>query len=366
MQPALVSLLGGLILACASTAEPPVAGPVAPAASSTAAAPTALMVGREVVFEGMCDASGAVELDAGTFMIADDEDNVLRVYDAARGGPPLAAVDVSPGVGLQPRGKKRPRMPELDLEAATRIGDRAYWLTSHGRNSSGRLRPERMRFFATTLPGPGAAAAQVEVVGSSDRLLDALIADPRFARFGLAAAAERAPKADGGLNLEGMTAGPDGRLLLGFRNPVPDRLALLFTVHAPDRLLAGDGEGEGAGVGADAIGPPIRLDLGGQGVRALTWWRDRYLIVAGHHASGGGPSRLYAWDGAGAPTAIAVDLTGYNPEATFSPDGAAELMLLSDDGEVAIDGQPCKELTDHGRRRFRGVWLRPTPAGADG
>src|SRR5687767_126916 len=87
----------------------------------------------EVVFEGMCDASGAVALSAQRMIAADDEDNVLRVYDVDRGGAPLATADVSAALGLPLKGKKRPHHPEVDLEAATRLGDRAYWLTSHGR-----------------------------------------------------------------------------------------------------------------------------------------------------------------------------------------------------------------------------------------
>src|SRR5690606_15608234 len=37
---------------------------------------------RWVEFEGACDASGAVPVDEMHFAVADDEDNVLRVYDA--------------------------------------------------------------------------------------------------------------------------------------------------------------------------------------------------------------------------------------------------------------------------------------------
>ncbi len=305
-----------------------------------------LTIERELVFEGMCDASGAVEIDRRTFVVADDEDNQLRIYDAELGGAPLASIDVSQPVGLSPKGK-RLRFPELDLEAATRIGDRAYWITSHGRNSSGKRKPERMRFFSTTVPASRDDHA-LTVVAVTDDLLDELLADPRFVGLGLRQAAELAPKAEGGLNLEGMTASPDGRLLLGFRNPVPDGLAVLFTVERPDDALAGQ---------PGTIGGPIRLDLGGHGVRGLTWWRGRYLIVAGHHDSGP-PARLYAWDGVGAAQSLAVDLAGYNPEATFSPDVEDQrLLLLSDDGMVEIDGVPCKQLADHARRQFRGTWV---------
>lgn len=320
-------------------------GPATPAA-------TTLPPGQ-VVFEGMCDASAAVEIDPGRFIVADDEDNVLRVYDADRGGRPLASVDVSEPLGLEPKGKKR-KMPELDLEAGTRIGDRAYWITSHGRNSKAKLKPERLRFFATTVPTDD-HGADLHVIGRGyDGLIDHLIADPRFAAFDLAAAAARAPKDEGGLNLEGMTATPDGTLLLGFRNPVPDGQALLFELRTPEAVVAPEGE---AAPVID-VGDPIRLDLGGHGVRALTWWRGQYLIVAGPR-DGGAVSRLYRWDGKGTPTALAIALDAINPEATFTPEGRDAIMLLSDDGTLPIAGVPCKELQDPAAKRFRGRWVQP-------
>ena len=93
-------------------------------------------------------------------------------------------------------------------------------------------------------------------------------------------------------------------------------------------------------------------------MRALTWWRDRYLIVAGSFASGQ-PSRLYAWDGAGAPTALPIDLAAYNPEGTFTPEDRDQVLFISDDGERLIGGTPCKKLEDASQRRFRGLWLSP-------
>ena len=334
-----------LMAACGAASPSPSPAP----APHQPTPPLALRPSHEVVFAGACDASGAVALDDRHMVVADDEDNVLRIYDATRGGAPIAAVDVSVDLGLTPKGKRTPRMPELDLEAATRLGERAYWITSHGRNSKGKARPERLRFFATTLPSQGGAAA-VEVVGSTDGLLGALLADPRFARFELAAAAARAPKSEGGFNLEGMTATPDGALLLGFRNPVPAGRALLVRLEQPAAFVAG---------GPATLGPPIELDLGGLGVRALSWWRGQYLIVAGAR-DGEAASRLFTWDGHGAAVPVELDLAGQNPEGTFSPDDGDQVLLLSDDGAVAIDGTPCKELPDATGRRFRGLWLAPT------
>lgn len=302
---------------------------------------------QNVVFEGTCDASGAVPIDARHFAVADDENNVLRIYDAQRGGPPLHADDVSPELLLRAKGRKR-NYPEADLEAATRVGDTALWLSSHARSKSGKEAPARLRYFATRLPRVG---EPIQVRHRFyDGLLQDLLADPRLASVALANAAARAPQAKNGLNIEGMTAMPDGRVLLGFRNPVPDGLALLVTLDNP----LGPFHGERA-----RFGEPVRLDLGGMGVRGLSFWRGRYLIAAGRH-DGGGHSRLYAWTGPGSrPSelsgAVPPDL---NPEAFFTPEERDRIMLLSDDGTRMVDGTPCKKLDDPRRKSFRGVWLR--------
>src|ERR1041384_1457792 len=104
-KPARSILLVALLAACSKSApsappqrsgtEPP--KPAAQAAPGTSSPDTAAsdFVGAqsELTFTGMCDASGAVPLDDHLFAVADDEDNVLRVYDADRGGSPLGAAD---------------------------------------------------------------------------------------------------------------------------------------------------------------------------------------------------------------------------------------------------------------------------------
>jgi hypothetical protein len=300
-----------------------------------------------VVFEGMCDASGAVAVGGGQFVVGDDEDNILRVYDARRGGGPVRSVDLSPDLEL-PIKKKA---PEADIEAATGLDSLSFWLTSHGRNSAGKKQPSRLRFFATqeTDAGP-------ELVGRPyTHLLDDLLADPRLAPFSLAEAEALPPKSPGGLNIEGMTAMADGSsLLIGFRSPVPRGKALVVPVLNPKELLQ-----EGARA---RLGEPRLLDLGGLGIRSLSWWRGRYLIISGGTA-GEATSRLFTWRGGDdAPVPVNdVDLTGLNPEAFFTPEQADEILLLSDDGSVPFDGVECKRLKDPARKRFRGVWVRLPP-----
>jgi Protein of unknown function (DUF3616) len=299
-----------------------------------------------VTFEGMCDASGAVPLSGTLFAVADDEDNVLRTYDAARGGPPLSSVDISTGAQVFARHDGPP--PEIDIEAATRLGDLAFWIGSHGRSSSGKLKRERLRLFATTAPREGTA---LEVIGVGyDGLLGVLPGDARYAAFELASAAERAPKEPGGLNIEGIAARPEGGLWIGFRNPTPGGRALLAALENPEEVVRG---------ASARLGAPMLLDLGGLGIRDLSWWRGAYWIIAGDSGERA-LSRLYRWNGRDAPRKLdAIDLTQLNPEAIYAPSQGDRILVLSDDGTRALDGVECKKLQDPRSKRFRAVWVKP-------
>lgn len=299
---------------------------------------------RTVVFEGTCDASGAIALDARRFALADDEDNVLRVYDAEVGGPPLWSYDLTPDLQLTDA-----QYLEVDLEAATRIGDRAFWIASHARTKQG-LRDENRLLLITT--DVAEHDGRISLVGEVYRsFLEAMTSEPRLAAFDLAAASERAPQELGGLNIEGMTATPDDQLLIGFRNPIPEGRALLIRVLNPLEISAGV---------APRLGDPITLALDGRGVRSLSWWRGDFLILAGSYAHER-ETKLFRWDGVSKEASeVAIALAGLNPEAFFTPEERDEAMILSDDGEVVIDGRRCKDLEDGTKKRFRGVWALRT------
>jgi hypothetical protein len=303
----------------------------------------------DLVFTGMCDASAAVPLDDRRFVVADDEDNVLRAYDSSAPGPPLWKVDVSNAIGIAPKpGKAERGAPEADIEAATRIGALSFWMTSHGRNSSGKAKPERLRLFAASVPQPD---EPLVVTGRAyEHLLDDLLAEPRLSRFGLREAAELPPKARGGLNLEGMTARYEGGVWIGFRNPVPDGLALLVPLLNPEQVVR-DARAR--------FGEPRLLDLGGRGVRAISHRNGRYLILAGRFDSAEG-ARLYTWDGGSRLERDRRELlVGLNPEGFFTPESGRDVLVLSDDGSLKIDGTECKRLADPARRRFRARWITP-------
>lgn len=301
---------------------------------------------RVVTFEGACDASGAVVLGSWSFLVGDDEDNVIRVYDGRTGGRPVRTVDLSSALLLAP-GKKQ--APETDIEAATGIPPLAFWLTSHGRKSSGKLDSSRLRFFATRTSSDGAT---IRLEGKPyTRLLEDLLAAPQLAAFDLASASTRAPKEEGGLNIEGMTAREDGKsLLIGFRNPLPQGKAITVTLLNPTELLKGS---------AARLGGVRLLDLGGLGIRSISWWRGRYLLIGGP-ATGDGSSRLFTWDGQSErPTLVeSADFTDFNPEAFVSYEDKDEILVLSDDGNRLLEGTECKRLQEPAKKRFRGVWIR--------
>ena len=296
-----------------------------------------------ITFTGMCDASAAAAVDAERFIVADDEDNVLRVFHR-RGGPALSSQDLSAFLGNE--GKKKPM--EADLEAAAPIGDLVFWITSHGRNSKGKEQPNRQRLFATAVYVDGGKVTIAPRGRPYHDLLDDLLADPRLKDFDLAEAAQLAPKAPGGLNIEALATTPDGHLLIGFRNPVRDGRAIVVPLLNPKEVIQGQ---------KARLGPHVVLDLGGFGLRSMEYCAGRYILIAGAPGEGGGASRLYEWDGKGAPKVIpGVTLSGLNPEgvAFHDGDGTGEYFILSDDGVRNVEGQNCKDLKDPTQKRFRG------------
>jgi len=301
---------------------------------------------EEATFLGMCDASAAAAIDGEHFIVADDEDNVLRVY-RREGGKALFEHDLSEFLGNE--GKKKPK--EADLEAGAQIGPRTFWITSHGRNSKGKPQPERQRLFATEVTFND-GKVEVRPFGQSyNSLLEDLITAPELAKYKLQEASQLAPKAAGALNIEGMGTTPDNQLLVGFRNPIPGGKALLVSLLNPNEIVQGQ---------RAKFGSPIELDLGGLGIRSLGYYEGRYLIIAGAFAEGGG-SKLFEWNGKDKPRLVeGVSFASLNPEgiAFHRTEGGSEYFVLSDDGTVEIDGCACKKLKDPAVKRFRGKTVR--------
>lgn len=280
------------------------------------------------ILRGECDASAVVRLDDG-LLVASDETTSLARYDAS--GRWMERLDLAGPLGAAmgaplEQGDDGPR--ELDLEGAERVGDRIWWLGSHGLDQKGRVRRNRRVLFATGLPQDGA----IEVVQGPWDLLPALwqvpVLGPR-----LIAVADRPPKR-GGLDLEGLGVDPaTGDLLLGLRSPLDEGRATVVALN-PDALTD------------PSTPPPLRiratLDLGGRGIRGMAWSASRaaWILVAGPPGDEG-TFALYLWDGQ--QTVRPLDAT----LGDLRPEGLAEVgdgwILVSDDGGVYRDGADCKD-----------------------
>jgi hypothetical protein len=293
-------------------------------------------------YTGSADASGAVSLGTNFFVVGDDEDDTLRVYRRNGGGPSVATVNLAGWSELQVPGAKK---KELDLEAAARLGDKIFWMGSHGNSKEGKIAPNRRQLFATTITETE-GAFHITLAGKPyRRLVEDFIEAPQLREFklGEAAAKGHAPKDEGGFNLEGLCATPGGHLLIGFRNPIPQGRALLVPLLNPGGVILGE---------RAQLGDPIQLDLQGRGIRDLISVGDEYFIIAGDYKSaetGATVSQLYQWAGGSAAPRRLVNLPQLNPEAiiAYPNPGKVELQVFSDDGQ--------KPPLPSERRKFRSL-----------
>jgi hypothetical protein len=335
---------------------------LASAACTRAMVSSPLESGPWRVYRGASDASAAVFLDGERIVVADDEDNVLRIYSAERAGAPLSAVDVSSFLRVDPR------KPEADIEAAARVGDRIYWITSHGRSRKGKVRESRGRFFATDVVSSPDGSTVRPAGEPSSSLGPAILA--ALERGGLGSG-EGASKA---LNVEGLAAAPDGTLYIGLRAPTVDRdgreLSIVLPLRNAKRVVEEAAEPE--------IGEPLLWDLDGRAIRSME--REAVsgaFLVA---VAGKGGASLYRWSGRteDAPARLTdllpKELDG-PPEALAARPGTGPVLVVVDDGAarvpveaagackgdgVGADGT-CrnKDLRDSSRKVFRGVEIAP-------
>jgi len=280
-------------------------------------------------YRGTCDASAAVSIGNNHFIVANDEDNNLRVYR-------LGYPDPVKSFNLDSFAKVDPENPELDIEAAARIGDRIYWITSHGANKNAKFRPGRRRLLATEFSFKNGKPKVTTIGFTYAGLLDDISVSAQLKKYRLDAAAQIAPKDEGGLNIEGLAETPGGALLIGFRNPILSGNALLVTINNPGDVIQGK---------RPVIGPVLELPLGGLGIRSIERDGDSYIIIAGPYDNNG-KFRLFRWQGPSGRgkliPILTVDFKELHPEALFIS-SQGHVHILSDDGAREINGVNCKD-----------------------
>jgi hypothetical protein len=300
-------------------------------------------------YRGRSNVSGATALDDHHFIVADDEDNQLSIFDKNQPKALKPSITLSKVFDGQIKDGKQ---EELDLEGSARINDIYFWIGSHSTSSKGKNRTARHRLFGIyiTETKPGKFKAK-RCGGIYNRLITDLKRDIRFIPYGFDRTESIAPKAIGGLSIEGLADTPEQGLLIGFRNPLAggeitdDKLiagkALLINLLNPLAVLQGQ---------AAKFAKPFELNLDGLGIRDIARLKDhKYLIVAGPYHTNEDrmeKHRLYFWDSESGKLDRLdhIDLKYWNIEAAFFfPNQVERVELLTDDGEQK--GFQCISVT---------------------
>lgn len=265
---------------------------------------------------GLYEPSAVQQLPDGRFLVAEDEkEHPFSLFRLDAGG----AADVQP---LDVSGlPKLDDLEGLSLDPAGRV----VAITSHSRQGDGEEKKSRHRLLRFRVEG--GRAVEPSVVGDLKPALAA--AHPVLA----AAAASQAAKSAGGFNIEGLEMTPGGgRLLVGLRSPLENGRALVAAIANPQAMFD-DGE-------PPRIGTLSRLDLAGDGVRALAWLPALagYLVASGPVDRSPRPFRLWWWAGpeGGVPRPVTLAQGGLARTEGLAPAlvaGEPWLLLVSDDGD---------------------------------
>ena len=334
---------------------------------------------------GVSDASAALAIDAGLMLVADDENQILRLFSRSNSGPAIAGFSMNPFLGLTDLYDDGiPK--EVDLEGSTRVGNRLYWIGSHSHAYDAETRTNRGRIFTTDLTGTGTNSA-LTFVGRYDYLkVDLINWDVSNAHgkganyYGLAqsGAPGTDPKAtDGsGFNIEGlaMAPGSTNTAFISLRAPLVPPTNRVYALVVPVTNFAALAISSATNAGLSQFGAPLELNLGGRGIRSIEGSSSGYLIVAGPPAvaSGTPPSdfRLFTWNGFGtnAPQERAASLANMIPEGIVElPPGPwtsnSAAQLISDNGITVFydDAVEAKHLTVPPFKKFRSDWVTLGP-----
>ena len=103
---------------------------------------------------GSSEASSAISVGENYMLVADNEDEVIRLYHRQQSGLPIKKFNFRNDLELTDTDNNG-NLREVDLEASTRVDDRIYWLGSHSNSNSGNIRENRYRLFAADVTGSG-------------------------------------------------------------------------------------------------------------------------------------------------------------------------------------------------------------------
>jgi hypothetical protein len=332
-----------------------------------------------VFHTGKSDASTAINIDADLMLVADDEDQKIRLYNKNNSGLPLNSFDFTTSLGLTDLSGGLPR--EVDIESSLRIGNSIYWMGSQSNASSGNNRPNRNRIFKTDISGSGTSTT-LAYISRYDFLKNDILAwdsnnlhgkGANYYGLNASAATGIIPESTNldGYNIEGIEMAPDNTTAyIAFRAPqiIPSdrKKALIIPVTNFTTIL----NATGGTVGSATFGNPIEIDLGGRGIREIRKnAANQYLIIAGPSDAATGVSpkdfKLYTWSGNPIDEPIKRSLVLNNLAVNGSFESIVDLptnltsnsnlQFLIDNGDAIYynDGIIAKDLGQNNHKKFR-------------
>lgn len=275
------------------------------------------------IFTGLFEPSAIQQLPDGRFLVVEDEKQ--NPFTLATISPEGNVSSKTLDIGLQESSNPFWKLNDLEAVALDHAGF-LYTITSHSRDAEGEEKKSRNKLLRFRIEGEH--LTQPSLV---DGLKPALIAaHPVFA----AAAQIKNVKTDAGLNIEALEITPEQQhLLIGFRSPLLNQNAIIVTVENTGAIFE---LGEPPRISANLI----ELDLGGNGIRSLSYFPslNGYLIVSGPVAREPVHFQLWFWSGIRGESARHVTvpgLPGFERAEGICPaiiDGRILIVIASDDG----------------------------------
>jgi hypothetical protein len=274
-----------------------------------------------LTLNGIFEPSAIQQLPDGRFLIVEDEKSqpfsLLTIHpDGTTSSTPLL---------VDPANSEAMTLDDLEGISVDAAGY-VYAITSHSRTGKGKEKKARERLVRFRVAG-NVAVGPVVV---SDLKAAMTAAHPVLAD----AAMVLDVTAAGGINIEALEVTPDGeRLLIGFRSPLLERRAIVAGIDNARTMFE-------AGAAAQMTLPLLTLDLGGDGLRAMSYVPalSAYLVVSGPAAREEGQFRLWSWRGTPQDQPRRISVSGLPGMARAEGvtaaiiDGKPKVVLVSDDG----------------------------------
>jgi hypothetical protein len=274
-----------------------------------------------IALNGLYEPSAIQQLPDGRFLVAEDEKDtpfsLLAIHpDGTTMVEPLVVDSEDDGPG------KLDDLEGLTIDSAGFV----YAITSHSRNSKGEEKKSREKLVRFRIEGNRLVSPRIV-----SNLKPSLIARyPVLAK----AAALIDVKGDGGFNIEALEFSSDQQhLMIGLRSPLDAGHALVAVIRNSAAMFE-------PGSAPDVAPDLIQLDLGGHGLRGMSWIPalKGFLLISGPVAKEQTQFRLWFWSGRtdSKPQRAEVEgLPGFEHAEGVTPaiiDGKPRIVIVSDDG----------------------------------